>query len=88
MKVIKAGRPQRGWSTEVECTGNGNDGGGCGATLLVEAGDLFITQSNCRDETDSFVTFLCSECGVRTDVSNPPRSAWDAAWAYPKRPKR
>jgi len=68
MKVIKKGRPQKGWAKEFKCTGKGNEGGGCGATLLVEQTDLFQTASHSRDETDYYVTFECCECGVLTDV--------------------
>jgi len=64
MKVIKPGRPQRGWSKECKCSGKGNGGGGCGAVLLVEQGDLFQTQSNARDETTYYVT-----------LSSAPRAA-------------
>lgn len=74
MKVIKKGREQKGWSKEKECTGQGNEGVGCGAILLVEAEDLFQTSSSCRDETDYFVTFQCPECGVKTDVDDSPFS--------------
>ena len=71
MKVIKPGREQKGWSKEFECTGFGNDGGGCGAILLVEEDDFYFTCSSCRDETDYFTTFCCP-CGVETDVKNLP----------------
>lgn len=79
MKVITKGRPQTGWSIEKRCTGAGNGGGGCDATLLVEIGDVFETQRNCRDETDYYVTFRCPECGVLTDIDNAPRHVQDAA---------
>lgn len=69
MKVLKKGRPQKGWSAEIKCTGAGNDGGGCGAKLLVEQADLYKTYTHCRDETDEHVTFKCCECGVETDLS-------------------
>lgn len=72
MKVLKKGRPQRGWSHETTCTGNGNGGGGCGAKLLVEQPDLYKTYSHCHDETDMFITFTCPECGVETDIANVP----------------
>lgn len=72
MKVIKKGRPQKGWAEEFECTGSGNNGGGCGAILLVEQDDLFKTFHHCRDETDTFVTFKCSQCGVLTDIGKYP----------------
>jgi hypothetical protein len=68
MKVLEKGRKQKGWSVTRECTGNGNGGGGCGAKLLVEEGDLFKTTSQARDETTTYVTFKCSECGVLTDL--------------------
>lgn len=76
MKVIKAGRQQHGWSKEFECTGTGNGGGGCGATLLVEEADLFHTSRSSYDgETDYFVTFKCCSCGVLTDIKDYPRHA-------------
>lgn len=72
MKVLSPGTGQKGWSVETFCTGNGNGGGGCGAKLLVEQGDLFRTSSSCRDETDNFDTFACPECGVLTDLKGVP----------------
>ena len=71
MKIIKPGRPQECYSIEQTCTGTGNGGGGCAAVLLVEAADLYVTQSHSRDETDSFVSFKCAACGVLTDVAKP-----------------
>lgn len=68
MKVLKKGRKQKGWATETYCTGEGNGGGGCGAKLLVEQDDLFLTYSTHRDETDTFITFRCCDCGVETDL--------------------
>lgn len=86
MRVIQKGRDQKGWSKEQTCTGKGNQGGGCGAVLLVEQDDLFNTFNHCRDETDTFVTFRCPECGVLTDITDSPRGvklpemrAWKAA---------
>jgi len=72
MKVLKKGRQQKGWATEVICSGQGNGGGGCGAVLLVEQGDLFHTASHARDETTVYTTFRCCECGVLTDIKVPP----------------
>lgn len=71
MKVLKPGRKQNGWTTEAVCTGKGNGGGGCGATLLVEQPDLFRTVQCCKDETEYYITFRCSECGVKTDIEAP-----------------
>jgi len=74
MKVIKPGRQQKGWAAELKCTGRGNGDGGCGATLLVEEGDLFQTARHCYDgSSDYFVTFACSECGVWSDTEKYPR---------------
>lgn len=68
MKVITPGREQKGWSEEFYCTGEGNSGGGCGAKLLIEQGDLFRTRSSHMGETEEFITFKCCECGVLTDI--------------------
>ncbi len=68
MKTLKKGRDQKGWSKEEKCTGLGNGGGGCGALLLVEQGDIFRTTSHARDETTNHVTFACHDCGVLTDM--------------------
>ncbi len=75
MKTLKKGRKQKGWTKECKCTGKGNGDGGCGATLLVEKGDLFRTESHARDETESYTTFWCKECGVLTDIVTPFREA-------------
>lgn len=68
MKVLKEGRPQEGWAIEIECTGAGNKEGGCGALLLVERDDVFVTRSHARDETTTYNTFRCGACGVWTDI--------------------
>lgn len=78
MKVLKKGRPQKGWSIEMTCTGAGNGNGGCGALLLVSEDDIYETQSHCRDETDYYRTFNCPECGVRTDI---PYEKMGAVWS-------
>ena len=72
MKVLEPGRPQAGWSKEVVCTGAGNGNGGCHAKLLVEEADLYQTESQARDETTSYVTMMCSCCGVETDLHAIP----------------
>jgi hypothetical protein len=73
MKVIQKGRTQTGWAKELVCSGAGNHGGGCGAILMVEQGDLFNTFIHSRDEREVFVTFRCSECGVLTDTKDFPK---------------
>jgi hypothetical protein len=78
MKLIKKGRPQKGWAKEYACSGDGNGGGGCGAVLLVEKTDLFRTGRHYYDgSSDCFVTFACSACGVLTDVKDYPGSTRD-----------
>ncbi len=71
-RVIKKGRPQRGWSKQYKCTGNGNGDGGCGAVLLVSEYDLYRTSSSSMGETDHHTTFCCMECAVETDVKEVP----------------
>jgi len=73
MKVIEKGRKQKGWAKEHKCTGRGNGGGGCGAVLLVEEGDLYRTSNSYLDgSSDHYITFTCSECGVETDIEDYP----------------
>lgn len=75
MKVVKKGRPQKGWAKEFTCTGKGNGGGGCGAVLLVEEGDFYQTCRSFYDgSTERYTTFRCTECGVETDVEGVPSS--------------
>jgi hypothetical protein len=71
MKIIKQGREQKGWAAELPCTGGGNGEGGCGAILLVESTDLFLTYNHVHTDTDEFVTFKCMACGVLTDIKHP-----------------
>lgn len=68
MKVIKQGRPQKGWAKKFTCTGKGNGGGGCAAVLLVEQADLYQTCSSALGEVETYVTFTCASCGVETDI--------------------
>lgn len=75
MKIVKEGRPQKGWAKEYTCTGVGNRGGGCGAVLLIELADLFRTELCSMGEVDLFVTFACSSCGVLTDIKGAPVNA-------------
>lgn len=72
MKVLRPGREQKGWSIETKCTGQGNGGGGCGAKLLVEQADVYLTHQHSMGETDTFATFTCAACGVETDLKDMP----------------
>jgi len=91
MKVIKKGQPQKGWAKKFTCTGNGNNGGGCKARLLVEE-DLFQTHSSHYDgSSETYVTFKCAECGVLTDIEDypssralPSKQAWEKRRAMPQ----
>lgn len=68
METVKKGRKQGGWAEKFKCTGNGNEGGGCGAVPLVSQTDLYETSRDSHDETEFFLTFCCPECGVETDI--------------------
>ena len=68
MKIIKKGRPQKGWAKQFECTGRGNGDGGCGAILLVEQADLYYVTRSCYDEAERVVSFQCCLCDVETDL--------------------
>ena len=73
MKVLAKGRKQTGWSKKATCTGRGNGDGGCGAKLLVEEPDLYLTHSSHYDgSNETYVTFRCCECGVQTDIEGVP----------------
>ena len=66
MKLLEKGP---GWNMECKCTGYGNGGGGCGARLLIESGDIYLTHRYYIDGShDMFYTFKCMECGVETDI--------------------
>lgn len=78
MKVLKPGRKQKGWAKQYVCTGIGNGGGGCGAKLLVEQGDLFQTARHCYDgSSDYYVTFACASCGVLNDIKDSPFNGYN-----------
>lgn len=71
MKVLKKGRPQKGWAKKSKCTGAGNGNGGCGAKLLIEEGDLFFTYSHHYDgSSETYITFKCPECTIKTDIKS------------------
>lgn len=68
MKVLEKGP---GWSMEVRCTGAGNGGCGCGARLLVERGDIYLTHSyDYGGGHDIYYTIRCPECNVETDIDD------------------
>jgi len=71
MKILAKGNGAKSWSKKVTCTGKGNDGGGCGAKLLIERTDLFHTFRSYYDgDTDTFTSFMCPECKVITDIDD------------------
>lgn len=66
MKVLKEGP---GWNIEQTCTGKGNGDGGCGAVLLVEKDDIYMTwHTYLAGDTDYYYTFTCPCCDVKTDI--------------------
>ncbi len=68
MRVLEKGP---GWSMEVKCTGSGNGGCGCGARLLVERGDVYLTHSyDYGGGHDIYYTIMCPECGIETDLES------------------
>jgi hypothetical protein len=74
MKVLEKGRTQKGWSTEIVCTGAGFGGEGCGAKLLVEQPDLYtvLDGTGYAEGLNFAAAFTCSECGVETKLGEIP----------------
>lgn len=69
MKVLVAGRPQKGKAKEYRCTG-GRKNLGCGALLLVEEGDVVTYKStDYTGGTDTNAYFVCASCGVKTFIN-------------------
>jgi hypothetical protein len=72
MKIKEKGTRQTHWEKEFECTGIGNDHmhKSCGALLIIEEEDLFITSfTNYGGDRETFITFQCIQCGSHTDVA-------------------
>ena len=68
MKVLEKGP---GWGIEVICSGKGNGGCGCGARLLVERGDIYLTHSyDYGGGHEIYYTIRCPECHVETDIDD------------------
>ena len=69
MQVLTLGTPYK-WSKEFDCTGYGNHNDGCGARLLVDYDDLYMTYRTDMygDVYGRYVTFTCGACGVETDI--------------------
>lgn len=77
MEIIKKGNYQNNWSADVECSGWGNGGGGCGAILRISLDDLYKTYSKAPKGTTTYITFPCCECGVKTDLKDFPSHLWN-----------
>lgn len=82
MKVLEKGTTD-GQAFRYRCSGSGsgNGDGGCGATLLVEPGDVFVTLSHARNESTNYRTIRCTDCGVWSDLTR------DFKIAFKPRPK-
>ena len=66
MKILEKGN---GWNMEVRCTGKGNGNCGCGAKLLIDKDDIYLTHSyDYGGGHDIFYTFRCIDCGEETDL--------------------
>ncbi len=78
MNILKNGMKHNVQTVEVECTGHGNGGKGCGAVLQINRKDIFQTSFTCIGQTygkvlvvdgrGNFKTFLCPDCGGYTDL--------------------
>ena len=56
------------WSAKLACTGTGNEGTGCGATVAIEQGDVF----NSRTYARPIATVECPRCEAWTDLGGEP----------------
>ena len=66
MKVLQKGE---GWKLDVNCTGRGNGGGGCGSLLEVREEDIYNTYNyDFTGERDTYYTIVCPVCGKETDI--------------------
>lgn len=68
MKIIKKGREQDGPAKKLVCTGEGFNGGGCDAILLVLRKDLMRGLKDTPGIHESFLYFKCPCCGTFTDA--------------------
>jgi phage FluMu protein Com len=68
------------------CTGEGNQGNGCGAKLSYVEEDIFYTFRHVMGEAqDYFLTIKCPHCETLTDIKRchkkpdyPSKSEWEA----------
>lgn len=75
MRVIREGITPE---ITVNCSGNGNSEGGCGAVLGVSYEDVFHTESHARDESESYATICCIRCFKLTDI---PKLSMPTNWS-------
>ena len=66
MKIIEEGE---GWHMEVKCTGAGNGNCGCGARLLIDKDDVYLTHIyDYTGDHEICYTIKCIQCGEETDI--------------------
>lgn len=83
MKILEVGKRNNDWQEQLrggndnwkctwKCTGHGGDNSYkcCGAKVILNENDLFITGQHFKKGPTFNVTFTCSQCGVDTDIDN------------------
>jgi hypothetical protein len=79
MEVLK----QKEWSSEVECTGNGNNASGCGSILKINKSDIRFYGGKSGDPSVDGTFFSapkaavikCPVCKCLTDLTEEQRPA-------------
>ncbi len=68
MKILEYGN-KASWETKQKCDANGWEGLGCGAKLLIDAEDIFISERIFIDgSSENYFTFTCPVCGQNSDI--------------------
>lgn len=70
LRLLREGTQK--WSADVECSGAGYGGGGCGAKLQLGVEDVFLTVHYENGQAKEFTAFTCPLCGRDSDVLVSP----------------